>query len=278
MVVITVLKYANVGVHTLTVKNKRLFWVKMIDVKKGLSLKNMPDLVKKEICGIFETKNPPEEQKKKYIRTETEITKKPADDSKYKYARCDLMEKIIKNCRGVKKCNDGINRMKKEEQRENFRYLLGFKEHDIMKVIEKTTLESLRDTFKGENIQTHYKILGYETDLYFHDYKFAVEIDEKDHQDRDIGREIERQKALEKELGCNFITINPDKENFNIFKAQNEIFRHIKESKKESTKELTKKSLIDEISNKLLKLEFEKNNSIKSKCLKHVVEKILPTL
>ena len=57
-----------------------------------------------------------------------------------------------------------------------------------MKVIEKTTLESLRDTFEGENIQTHYKVLGYEIDLYFHDYKLSVEIDEKDHQDRDISR------------------------------------------------------------------------------------------
>ena len=65
-------------------------------------------------------------------------------------------KKIIKNCRGVKKCNGGINRMKKEEQRVNFRSLLGFKEHDIMRVIEKTALESLRDTFEGENIQTHY--------------------------------------------------------------------------------------------------------------------------
>ena len=42
------------------------------------------------------------------------------------------MEKIIKNCRGVKKCNDDINRMKKEEPRENFRVALVFKEHDIM--------------------------------------------------------------------------------------------------------------------------------------------------
>ena len=127
-----------------------------------------------------------------------------------------------------------------------------------MKVIEETTLESLRDTFGGENIQTHYNVLEYEIDLYFHDYKLAVEIDENVLQDRDISREIERQKALEKELGRKFIRINPDKENFNIFKAQNEIFRHIKESNKESTKELTKKSLTDELSNKLLKLEFEK--------------------
>ena len=87
--------------------------------------------------------------------------------------------------------------MSKEEQRENFRSLLVFKEHDIMKATEKTTLESLRNTFEGENIQTHYRVLGYKID-HFHDYKLAVEIDEKDHQDRDISREIERQKALEK--------------------------------------------------------------------------------
>ena len=43
-----------------------------------------------------------------------------------------LWKKIIKNCRGVKKCNDGINMMEKEEQRKHFRALLGFKEHEIM--------------------------------------------------------------------------------------------------------------------------------------------------
>ena len=30
------------------------------------------------------------------------------------------MEKIIKNCRGVKKCNDGVNRLDKEDQRQKF--------------------------------------------------------------------------------------------------------------------------------------------------------------
>ena len=109
-----------------------------------------------------------------------------------------------------------------------------------MNVTEKTTLDSIRNAFDGENIQTHYRVLGYEIDIYFCDYKLAVEIDEKDHQDRVISREIERQKALEKERGCKFIRINPDKEHFNIFKAQNEIFRHIKESSEESNKELTK--------------------------------------
>ena len=67
MVVITVERYAIVGVHTITVKNKKLFGVKMIDVQKALGLKNMPDLVKKEICGIFESKNPRKKNKRKNI-------------------------------------------------------------------------------------------------------------------------------------------------------------------------------------------------------------------
>ena len=67
-----------------------------------------------------------------------------------------------------------------------------------MKVIEKTTLDSIKNAFGGEDIKTHYRVLGYEIDISFHDYKLAVEIDEYNHEDRDIGCEIERQQALEK--------------------------------------------------------------------------------
>ena len=38
-----------------------------------------------------------------------------------------LWKKIIKNCRGVKKCNNGVTRTEKNNQRDNFRSLLGFK-------------------------------------------------------------------------------------------------------------------------------------------------------
>ena len=143
-----------------------------------------------------------------------------------------------------------------------------------MKVTEKTTLDSIKNAFEGENIQTHYRVLGYEIDIYFHEYKLAAEIDDYNHEDRHIGCEMKRQKALEKELGCKFIIINLDKENFNVFKTINEIFRHIKESNKKSTEESTKKSLVDELSNKLLRLEFKSDNSTISKCLKYVVKKI----
>ena len=54
------------------------------------------------------------------------------------------------------------------------------------------------NTFEGENMQTQYSVLEYKIDLYFHDYKLAIEIDEKVHKDRNTSDEIQRQKALEK--------------------------------------------------------------------------------
>ena len=38
MVVITVQNYANTKTYTITVGNREIFWVKMIDVQKGLDL------------------------------------------------------------------------------------------------------------------------------------------------------------------------------------------------------------------------------------------------
>ena len=57
-----------------------------------------------------------------YIKTCKEIDKK-FKKSKFKYARSDIMEKIIKNCRGFKRCNDNMNKIDKERQREDFRSL-----------------------------------------------------------------------------------------------------------------------------------------------------------
>ena len=63
---------------------------------------------------------------------------------------------------------------------------------------EKTIINSIKDTFEGENMQTQYIVLGYRIDLYFHEYKLAIEVDELGHTNRNINNEIERQKALEK--------------------------------------------------------------------------------
>ena len=83
-----------------------------------------------------------------------------------------------------------------------------------------------------------------------------------------IDYKIKRQKAIEQELGCKFIRIDLDKEDFNIFRSINEIFRDNKQS--------TKKTLINKTSTRLLRLEFESDNIIKSKAKKCIVKKILP--
>ena len=184
------------------------------------------------------------------------------------------MEKIIKNCRRAKRCNDGIIKIEKEEQRQNFRILLGFRENDIMLTKEQSALKLIMDAFEGENMRTQYSVLGYRIDLYFHDYKLALEVDEKGHKDRNIDHDMQRQKALEKELGCKFIRINPDEEKLNILRAINEIYRHIKEL----TKKSTKKSVINDIRLGLaeLSLSFEKNTKTIHKFLRRAFKHVGP--
>ena len=95
---------------------------------------------------------------------------------------------------------------------------LGFTLYDVINTKEQTIINSVKDTSEGENIQTQYSVLGYRIDLYFHEYKLAIEVDELGHTNRNINNEIERQKALKKELNCIFITINPDEKDLTFLK------------------------------------------------------------
>ena len=79
--------------------------------------------------------------------------------------------------------------------------------------------------------------------------------------------------ALEKQLAFRFIRTNPDAENYDIFVKISKIQNHIIESTKKITKKLTKRSLIDKTSKILLALEFEEENSIRSKCSNFIVKK-----
>ena len=152
----------------------------------------------------------------------------------------------------------------------NLKRNLGFRLHDVINTKEKTVINSIKYALEGENMQTQYTVLGYRIELYFHKYKLTIEVDEVGHNDRNIDCEIQRQKALERKLNSVLFRINPDAVGFNIFREINIIHRHIKKS--------SKKSLIDKISTRLLELEFVDNHSIKSKYLKWIVRKILPTL
>ena len=157
-----------------------------------------------------------------------------------------------------------------------FKRNLGFTLHHVINTKEQTVINSIKDAIGGENMQTRYIVLGYRIDLYFHKYKLAIEVYELGYNDRSADHEIQRQRALQRELNCVVIRINPGAVDFSICKEINKIHRHINQSTIQQTEQKTKESLIDNLSEGLLELEFKQNNSIKSKCLKWIVKKILP--
>ena len=170
-----------------------------------------------------------------------------------RFLRSDLALKVIIDCRTDESCSLKRN--------------LGFKLHDIINTKEQTVLESIKNAFKEEDMQTQYSVLGYRIVLYFYKYKLAIEVDELGKAHRNLSHEIERQKAVEKELDCVFIRINPDERSFNIFREIKKIHRHIKK--------LTRNLLINDLSERLPGLEFKSDHSIKSKCLKWIFKNIL---
>ena len=82
---------------------------------------------------------------------------------------------------------------------------LEFKQYDVILTKEQSVLAKIKMLFEGENMETQYSALGFRIDLYSHDYEFAIEIDKNRQRNRNIDYEIKRQKAIEKELGCEFI-------------------------------------------------------------------------
>ena len=65
---------------------------------------------------------------------------------------------------------------------------------------------------------------------------------------------------IEQELSCRIIRANSDKKDFNIYRLINQVRIHIEQ--------LTKISLTDDLSKRLLGLKFKSNHSINSKSLK----------
>ena len=61
--------YKNAKVGFLTITTTSEIWVNVKDVGSGMVVKNIFDLVLKEIYGIFETKNPIKKQVNEYQMT-----------------------------------------------------------------------------------------------------------------------------------------------------------------------------------------------------------------
>ena len=129
--------------------------------------------------------------------------------------------------------------------------------------------------FEGEIIHTQYGIENKRLDAYFSKYKFGIEVDESNHEGRNFEYEQSRQFMIESH-GISIIWTNPDDADFDINRLINQIYAQIIKSTKKQTNVSTKKSLIDNLSKRLLELEFKSNHSIKSKCLKWIVKNISP--
>ena len=192
MVNITKETYENNGIEVIT-DNLNTLWLNEKHVQQQLGHKNLRAVTNK--------------YDKECKKCRHELIDDPIKQSHRKFIRNDLALKIIMDCRTDQSCN--------------FKRNLGFSLHDVINIKDQTAINSIKDAFEGENMQTQYTVISYRIDLYFHKYKLAIEVDELGHSDRNIDYEIQRQQALERELGCVFIRINPDAIDFNIFNKQN---------------------------------------------------------
>ena len=131
MVYITKEKYEANGIEVITDEFGKL-WLNERHVQEQLGLKNLPALTNKY----------DEEYKK--CRYELNESKK---QSCRRFIRNDLALKIIKDCRTDESCN-----LKRH---------LGFILHDVINTKEQTEVNSIKDAFEGENMQSQCTVLGY---------------------------------------------------------------------------------------------------------------------
>ena len=67
---------------------------------------------------------------------------------------------------------------------------LGFKQYDVILTKEQSVLRKIMSSFERENMQTQYNVLSYRIELYFHDDKLTIEVDENGRSDRNIEKTI----------------------------------------------------------------------------------------
>ena len=110
--------------------------------------------------------------------------------------------------------------------------------------------------------------MSYKIDLYFYEHKLEIQVDELGHNDRNTDYESKRQREIENELNCIFIRTNPDAADFNINELNNQIFKHIIQSKE--------KNAVNKVINKIAE-DFKKIVAVtKLKELKRYAKNILP--
>ena len=110
-----------------------------------------------------------------------------------------------------------------------------------------------------------YKYILFRIDVYFNKFLLVVEIDEKDHTNRDSIFEEKRQEALEKKFGCEFIRINTSNAEigYDLDYEVNGIEAFIDVSQKEKIKEVKDEN--KELKDKTKELEEKLEKELKEK-------------
>lgn len=130
---------------------------------------------------------------------------------------------------------------------------------NIFSSIETDTLKCIMDVFQNENYEEQYVVGKYRIDLFFPQYRLAIECDE-DHHNSIINREndIKRENEIKEQLdGCVFIRYKPFVNDFNIFTVINKIYNHIMECIETERKKEREQHEIQMIKMKITLVETE---------------------
>ena len=138
MVNITKEMYENNGIEVIT-DNLNTLWLNERHVQQQLGHKNLRAVTNK--------------YDEEYRKRRYELIDESIKQLHRRFIRSDLALKIIMDCRTDESCNLKRN--------------LGFRLHDVINTKEQTVINSIKDAFEGENMQTQYTVLGYRIDLYF---------------------------------------------------------------------------------------------------------------
>ena len=147
----------------------------MKNIKEGLDRKHLWEITRKYNSS--------------HRRHRYELVEKPRKQVNITFVDAKLAIKVIKDCRTTV-----AHKFRTRLEFKQYNVILTKKKVSAHKNNEKTVHLKENSSFERENMQTHYKILSYSIDLYFHDYKLLIEINQNWHSDRNIDYKIKRQK------------------------------------------------------------------------------------
>ena len=154
MYLISAEAYENASVSLLNIRRTNEIWPSMRDIGSGLGVKNISDLVIKEIRGIYGEKNLTKGEIENYKMTEREIYEKfynlskdelNIKNNKNTFAKNNVMTNIIKHCRGEKKLR-GIRAI------DVFRKKIMIPDFEISKYLEHEVKSKIGSIFVNEKI------------------------------------------------------------------------------------------------------------------------------